>query len=88
MSSTVHDHGERWDDSDVASLKERLARDETYEEIAEHMGRTRTAVASKVKRLRKKGMTLPHPSPEPEHAPNPEVEVIPDPPRKRFGRRR
>jgi len=55
-SSAVHDHGERWDDSDVAALKQHLASGKTHKLIAEVIGRTKVAVDSKVKRLRRQGL--------------------------------
>lgn len=49
----VHDAGEKWDDSDVKALVQMRAEGFTYDECAAHLGRTKSAVASKLYRLNK-----------------------------------
>jgi predicted transcriptional regulator len=55
---TIHDYGERWDDSDVSALVERRRQGESLREIAGAMGRTVGAVEAKLHRLRAVGVDV------------------------------
>jgi len=51
-TETTHDYAEAWDIEDVRTLRALRRRGWMLQDIADHMGRTRAAVASKLWRLR------------------------------------
>lgn len=51
--SSMHDHDEKWDQSDHLALLRLVGQGASYKQIASQMGRTKGAVRSKLYRIRK-----------------------------------
>ncbi len=56
---TIHDHDERWDESDFDAMRSLRKAGLTYRQIAGRLGRTSRAIASALHRLKKAGRELP-----------------------------
>ena len=57
--TTPHDAGENWDTSDVEALRSLRAEGLSYRRIALRLGRTTSAIASKLHWLRARGIVFP-----------------------------